>query len=445
MRSYAFAARFIAQSRVLLLAQEWTPGIDHLLASDPWLLWIPTGVRQGDALSWQNALACVSAMPSASVDCIIWLQDESFEQSQDASAWVVECSRILDRNGTVLIRQARPKARPMGLEPPDQFWALADRMHAEFPWVEIAAEVNWGASSVTPVQEPEGGFLPLCVSSELVAHEQTQSEAYWCLCALRKEDTQNWNRPTLILQEASDVGAQTFWAKKEQVEQHCKDAAKLMTAQRRIGSLRARIQEMAQEAELWEQKEKPDLLCKMVELQDRTQWLREQVVELEQRSVQSIEAKTRLEAELQKALGVQQSQDKTIRELKARLAALAQVAAQGSEAKSSEAAPEPGPVEEPAMALLVTQPEPEPEPEPLLLDTPIQAAEPAVTPRVQALALSLDSVPPDDHRVLAMPPMPKGWSVEAWTEKVRTQRSKLGAQAPEFVTRPLNSPRSEPE
>lgn len=470
LRSYAYAARFTAQSRVLLLARDFEPGVAQILASDPWILWIAQGVRDWDASSWRVALDAVAAMPSASVDRIVWFADRACEDPEDTQRWLVECSRVLDRNGTLMIRLPRLKESEGQDASRDPFWRLVDSLHAEFPWVDLAAEVSWQASSVTPVEEPKEGFPALEVDSRLADDADTQCEAYWCMCALRKEDSQGWKGPTLMLrpqQQGQGDDAQQFWAQRERVEQQCKDAAKLFTAQRRIEALNQRLDVLAQETQAWQEDERPELLCKMVELQDRSMWLREQVVHLEQLSVKNVEARTRLEWELAQANAHQKTQSATILELKAKVKAL-QALQEGKATRTpsrllhTESDEEQEPVTQnfsdaansslPKMASSEeAPPEPvkQPPPEPAT-STRTAAATSSVGSSgvIEALAMRLASVAPDDQRVLtlkAAEPEPSR-SVEAWIERVRSMRSKLGAQAPEFVTRPLSAsePKEEP-
>lgn len=424
LRSYAFASRFVGQARVLLVAREWAPGYERLMAGDPFVVWMPQAGRKHGQGSWQGALHAVQAMPDASVDRVIWFQDNGFEDPQEIQRWLVQLARVLDRNGTLLVRQVRPQADATGIEVQDRFWDLADGLSAEFPWVDVAAEVDWQASSITPVQLSQEGLAPLEVDNRLVAAKEPHCEAYWCLCALRKEDRQGWQGPTLMLQDAvkdPQESAISFWAKKERAQQHCEDAARLMTAQLRVDSLRARLDELGAEREAWEQTERPELLCRIVELQDRTMWLREQVVELEQRSVLNIEAKTRAQAKIEQMQATAKDQAKTIRELSARVEALTRLAPLPKDQGETPVAPAndaPGPV--------------------VVLDCPIAAMpERSMAPKVQALATSLAAVAPDDQRVIAPKSLDaeQGWSLSSWTERVRALRSKLGEQAPEFAAR----------
>lgn len=435
LRSYAFASRFVGQARVLLVARAWGPGQERLLAGDPYLLWMPRASRSHGSGSWDSAFQAVQAMPSACVDRIIWFQDGGLDEPQEMQRWLVQLARVLDRNGTLMVRQSRPKLDATGEQGEDRFWELADCLHAEFPWVDVAAEVDWQASSITPVQVSEQGLGPLEVDNRLVGSKDPKCEAYWCLCALRREDRQAWQGPTLMLQDPGQdpqESALSFWAKQERAQQHCEDAARLMTAQLRVDSLRARLDELGQEREAWEQKERPDLLCKIVELQDRSMWLREQVVELEQRNVLNIEAKTRAQAKIEQMELQAKAQARSIRELSARVEALQRVSLAEQEPQEELAAPaNDAPV--------------------LVLDRPIAAMpertlppkalavmpERGLAPKVQALAASLRAVAPDDQQLIAprAANADQGWSFSSWTERVRALRSKLGEQAPEFVTR----------
>lgn len=536
---------------MLVLAPRWPAGEELLLASEPLISWLPEGIVWGEEASWTRALEAVSAMPSGCVDRILWFQDGGWIDPENLRKWMVESSRLLDRNGVLLVRKPQGKDQKEQGQVRDAFWSLADRLHAEFPWVDISAELHWGAMSVAPVQEDEGGALE--VDASLANEEDSRCSAYWYFCALRREETQAWANPALILQssqERPNETAQLSWERQGQEHRRCADAARLMTARRRIGSLQARLKELGQESLAWREKERPELLCKVVELQDRIEWLREQVVDLERRGVQRVEAETLMERRLGEAQRHRQEQAQTIRELQARLETMQAVAIaraqrqekerraheaefQARAASSSASASEreastvtesncpsnEGSAEEPIALSTVVCSEPAPgrrealvcgaepvssEAEPsidgakselggaehaLEDDEPTlrgfepenrqpQAAagqqEPSAARREPAIAalasgmtslrLSLEAISPDDARVLQALPeaaeespsgmseakVPSGaqsfsgstrkiWDADRWSQKVKVLRNRLGAQAPEFVTRPLSA------